>query len=73
MLKVEVLSLLEPHAGDLFRNLDELMIFHKTKSYFFKPSSSNLEPSIIPASLKILAKLSPFIRQLDIKVKFNYN
>lgn len=72
MLKVEVLHLLEPHAAELFRNLDKLMIHHKKKSYFFKPSGS-LEPSIIPASLKILAKLSPFIRQLDIDIKFETN
>lgn len=61
MLKVEVLHLLEPYAPDLFKNLNELMVYHKKVDYFFKPSS-NLEPSIIPATLKILAKLSPFIR-----------
>ena len=46
------------------------MIYLKKKDYFFKPSG-NLEPSIIPATLKILAKLSPYIRQLDIEVKFS--
>lgn len=61
MLKIEVIHLLEPHAQELFKNLNYLMTYLKKKDYFFKPSAS-LEPSIIPATLKILAKLSPYIR-----------
>lgn len=72
MLKQEVLHLLKPHAKPLFKNLNSLMVQLKKKSFFFK-MSSNMEPTIFPASMKILGKLSAFIRELDISITFQMN
>lgn len=72
MLKDEVLHLLKPHAEQLFRNLNNLMISLKKKSYFFEVSSQ-IEVTIFPASMKILGKLSSFIRELNISINFDTN
>lgn len=70
LLKEEVLILLEPNSNELFQNLKALITIYKQKSYFLK-SSVNQDSSIIIASLKTLAKLSPFIRNLNIPTEFN--
>lgn len=72
LFKEEVLLLLENNAGDLIRNLSNLLTYFKQKSYFLKPTTP-IERSIIPASLKILARLAPFVRNLNIPMTFKVN
>lgn len=72
LFKEEVLLLLENNAGDLIRNLSNLLTYFKNRSYFLKPTAP-IERTIIPASLKILARLAPFVRNLNIPITFKTN
>jgi hypothetical protein len=72
LFKEEVLLLLENNAGDLIKNLSNLLTYFKNRPYFLKPTAP-IERSIIPASLKILARLAPFVRNLNIPINFKVN
>jgi hypothetical protein len=69
LLSEEIIKLIGSSTEGLFRNLSELLTYFKDKSYFLK-SSSTLEPSIIMISLKNLARIAPFIRNLNIPISF---
>lgn len=72
LFKDEVLLLLENNAGDLIKNLSNLVTYFKKRSYFLKPTAP-IDKTILPASLKILARLAPFVRNLNIPISFSVN
>lgn len=72
LFKDEVLLLLENNAGDLIKNLSNLVTYFKQRSYFLKPTAP-IDKTILPASLKILARLAPFVRNLNIPITFTVN
>lgn len=72
LFKDEVLLLLENNAGDLIKNLTNLVTYFKERSYFLK-ATTPIDKTILPASLKILARLAPFVRNLNIPITFSVN
>jgi hypothetical protein len=72
LFKDEVLLLLENNAGDLIKNLTNLVTYFKERSYFLK-ATTPIDKTILPASLKILARLAPFVRNLNIPIVFSVN
>ena len=69
LLSEEIIKIIGTSTEGLFKNLTDLLTYFKDRSYFLK-SSNNLETSIITASLKIVARIAPFIKNLNIPVTF---